>query len=278
MDTLLEYKSVWDVNRYITIDNFLDNDLALSIQNEILHIPKTEWDRYENPLEQKNTLRNKYNLPPLTDNLFSQLNSLAFLEELSQLSGFNIMEDKSRNWWGIHTFNNGDKLDIHVDAGRHPINGFKKIITLGIYLSYKWKSENGGYLEFWKGSNATDANPFLEYCITRIEPKFNRLIIFECNDYAWHGAPEPCICNDDEIRIFLTCSYLADIDITNTDNNFKTNLTDLTRITNLNNNRKKAFFIGLPGEIPNAKIQEIRLMRSDENKYKEIYKYNINHT
>lgn len=262
---ILEYKSSWEKDRYLILDDFLNNEIALAIQNEILNIPKSEWDRYENPFEQKNTLRNKFNLPPLTNNLFTQLNSPEFLEKLSQLSDFNILEDTSRNWWGIHTYNNNDKLDIHIDAGRHPKNNLKKLITLGIYFSYKWKPENGGYLEFWKGSNATNTDATLEYLITKLEPKFNRLILFENNDYAWHGAPEPCECVNDETRIFLTCSYLADIDNSILENNL-----------NLNNNRKKAFFIGLPNEIPNPKIQELRLMRSDENKYKEIYKYNTN--
>ena len=256
---MLEYKSTWDKDKYIILDNFLDNEFALSIQNEIMKIPHDKWDRYENPFEQKNTLRDKFNLPPNITNLFDKLHSNEFLEKLTQLSGYTILEDKSRNWWGIHTFNNGDKLDIHVDAGRHPENGLKKLITLGIYFSYKWKPENGGYLEFWKGSNATNLSPILEHCITRIEPKFNRLIMFECNDYAWHGAPEPCICNDNELRIFLTCSYLADIP-----NEMPNELL---------NNRKKAFFIALPNETPDDRKQVLRLLRCDETKYKEVYRY-----
>ena len=49
-----------------------------------------------------------------------------FIDFLSNFTGYELQEDKSKNWWGIHTFDNGDKLDIHVDAGRHPKNNLKK--------------------------------------------------------------------------------------------------------------------------------------------------------
>ena len=80
------------------------------------------------------------------------------------------------------------------------------------------------------------------------------MILFENNDFSWHGAPEPCICNNNEIRIFLTCSYLTDID----DNIHK-------------NNRNKAFFVKLPDEPENPEKDMLRLMRADIEKYKSIY-------
>lgn len=258
---LSDYKEQWLKDKYLVLDDILDNEQALEIQTEILSIPYNRWDRYENPFEQKNTLRDKHNLPIQTTELFKYLNCPYFLDQLTKLSGYEILEDKSRNWWGIHIFNHNDKLDIHVDAGRHPVNGLKKLITLGIYFSYHWSSSNGGNIEFWKGTNASDNNAILDSCIVSIEPKFNRLILFECNDYSWHGAPEPCKYFNDEQRIFLTCSYLADIP------------QDTPHLTN---NRKKAFFIAKPNEPLDIEKQTLRLLRCDENKYKDIYKYHYN--
>ncbi len=51
--------------------------------------------------------------------------------------GYNLILDTTRNFWGVHTYKLGDKLDIHVDAGIHPTLQLKKQITFGIYLSYK---------------------------------------------------------------------------------------------------------------------------------------------
>jgi hypothetical protein len=58
---------------YGKMDNFLSSHFALELQNEILNIPSYEWDRYNNPFEQKYTLRDKYNFPPKCMELFDYL-------------------------------------------------------------------------------------------------------------------------------------------------------------------------------------------------------------
>ena len=237
------------------VNNILNFEYAKNIQKEIIGSSIKYWDRYENPFEKKYTWRDKNDLLPLTKSLFDNLHTKEFIDFLSNFTGYELQEDKSKNWWGIHTFNNGDKLDIHVDAGRHPENNLKKIITLGIYLSYNWSKECGGNIEFWKGTNSSNNKAEIFNKTTSIEPVFNRCVIFENNDYSWHGAPEPCICNENQKRIFVTCSYLTDID-------------DLIH----KNNRKKAFFVKLPNELHDPEKDKLRLLRADPIKYKSIYK------
>jgi Rps23 Pro-64 3,4-dihydroxylase Tpa1-like proline 4-hydroxylase len=101
-------------------------------------------------------------------------------------------------------------LDIHVDAGIHPKNKMKKQVTLGIYLSKDINESHNGQLELWSGDNAVNHNSkILKKCVS-IAPLFNRLILFECNDYSWHGNPEPALCPHDSVRIFVTLSYSPD--------------------------------------------------------------------
>lgn len=83
---------------------------------------------------------------------------------------------------------------------------------MGIYLSYNWDAKCGGNIEFWNGDNSQNNDAKIYHKKISVAPIFNRCIIFENNDYSWHGAPEPCICNNNQKRIFLTCSYLTDID------------------------------------------------------------------
>lgn len=80
-------------------------EFAKMLQNEILNIPSVEFDRYNNPFEQKFTLRNKQKYP--------YLESDEFVNRLSQFTGFELVINKNRNF-------NGDKLDIHLDAAIHP--------------------------------------------------------------------------------------------------------------------------------------------------------------
>lgn len=234
-------------------DNFLNQNFASDLQKEILNIPQEAWDRYNNPFEQKYTLRDKFNFPQKLTQLFDELTSDTFVSNLSKLVGYNLLLDTTRNFWGVHTYGQADKLDIHVDAGLHPTLQLKKQLTLGIYLSHQWKEEYGCQLEIWKGENASKNDAKLLEKVDSIAPLFNRLILFTCNDYAWHGNPDPANCPEESRRIFITISYLSD--------NFEDD-----------NKRTKAFFVARPNDPFNKEKDDLRLLRADPEKYKEIYR------
>lgn len=233
-------------------DSFLPVNMAESLQEEIINIPDSAWDRYDNPFEQKYTLRDKYAFPPISNKLFEELQSDKFMIHLSEICGYKLMIDPTRNFWGIHKYNNGDRLDIHVDAGLHPISKHKKQLTFGLYLSYNWKEEYGCSLEIWKGTNANH-DPILLEKVFSIAPMFNRALIFTNNDYSWHGNPIPVSGQTNSKRIFITISYLSE------------NISDINR-------RVKALFIKHPGEEKNDEKDRLRLLRADPEKYKYIYR------
>ena len=238
---------------YLKQDNFLNEDFAIKLQKEILSVSSDSWDRYDNPFEQKYTLRDKFNFPPLLKDLFQELTSDSFVSNLSELTGHRLLLDNTRNFWGVHTYGPGDKLDVHVDAGLHPTLGLKKQVTLGIYLSYDWAEEYGCDLEIWRGDNSSNNDAKLIERVDSISPLFNRLVLFTCNDYAWHGNPEPACCPETSKRIFITLSYLSE------------NLED-------KNKRMKAFFIARPSDPMDEEKDKLRLLRADPEKYKEIYR------
>ena len=239
--------------KYYFCENILNKEYALNIQNEILNIDKNEWDRYNNPFEQKYTLRDKYNFPPKSKELFNYLESDKFINYLSEIVGIKLIKDEYRHFWGIHKYDNGDYLDIHVDAGIHPINKLKKQITLGIYFSKDWTEENKGHLEIWKGTNSSNNNAIITECIEKILPKFNTLVFFECDDYSWHGNPSKVNIINDEKRIFITISYLSE------------NFVDL-------NKREKAFFVPKPDDEYNENKDKLRFLRADSKKYINMYR------
>jgi UDP-N-acetylglucosamine 4,6-dehydratase len=238
---------------YLKMENVLEESFAKQIQTEILNIQDGEWDRYENPLEHKYTLRNKENMPYECNKLFTMLTSNDFVNYLSSVMGYEIKNDPTKNWWGIHKYDHGDHLDIHVDAGLHPKTKQKKQLTVGIYLSKDWKEENGGHLEIWSGDNASNMEATIVKCCDKILPIFNTLVLFECNDYAWHGNPTPVICKNGEKRIFLTLSYVSE------------QYVDL-------NKKEKAFFVKRPDDPADEEKDKIRMMRCDPEKYIEVYR------
>lgn len=247
-----EYQSQ-DPYPYGLQDGFLDERFAKELQAEILSLTMDQWDRYDNPFEQKYTLRDKHNFPPKLQQLFDELQTPAFLEQLSTITGWSLKLDTTRNFWGVHIYKPGDYLDIHVDAGRHPTLGLKKQVTLGIYLSANWREGYGCELEIWRGSSSATNDAAITEKVAAITPLFNRLILFNCNDVAWHGNPEPSIAPAEARRIFVTISYLSDNEVDQ-------------------NRRVKAYFVPRPQDPPNKEKDELRLLRADPERYKEIYR------
>lgn len=234
-------------------DGFLPAEAALSLQKEILELPAEAWDRYDNPFEQKYTLRDKHAFPPHLASLFATFESPGFVADLSRIVGEELYLDTTRNFWGVHIYKSGDYLDIHTDAGYHPTLGLKKQVTLGLYLSYEWDPSYGCELEIWEGGCCASNNPHLVRKVETITPVFNRMILFTCNDFAWHGNPVPSSGPPESRRIFVTISYLSK------------NYSDL-------NKRVKAFFVARPSDPEDPEKDRLRLLRADPEKYKEIYK------
>lgn len=249
----IDYRDITPYPHYYQ-DNFLDEQFAKKLQEEILNIDDKCWDRYENCFEKKYTLRDKYSFPPILQSLFDKFTSEDFVDELSDIVGYKLLLDDTRNFWGVHKYKKGDKLDIHVDAGYHPTNGLKKQLTIGLYLSKDFCENNKCALEIWRGDNVTQPECKLYEKVAEISPLFNRFIMFTCNDYSWHGNPEPLETDDnDTSRIFITISYLSE------------NQKDKNKYV-------KAYFIARPNDPIDEVKDNYRKLRVDPEKYKDVYR------
>lgn len=240
---------------HTVIDQVLHDDNARALQSEILALPDQDFDRYENPFENKYTLRSKEDLPPQLNRLFDFFTSERFVKLLSDLTGYELVNDPNKNFWGVHKYQSGDKLDLHVDAGQHPVCGLKKQVTLGLYLSRNWEEQYGGHLELWEGDNAKNNDAKLTKCRVRVAPIFNRMVIFTNNDVSWHGNPDPVVCPSGAWRIFVTLSYLS-------------------HNRDYENKKAKAFFVARPSDPVDPVKDELRLLRADPERCAEVYRYN----
>jgi hypothetical protein len=147
---------------------------------------------------------------------------------------------------GVFKYLKGDKLDVHVDAGIHPKVGMRKHVTAVLYLGYEMAP-----LEFWEGENCTQDNPKLTRLAASIAPEHGTLVVFENNDYGWHGVP---ICDNGDWRLVVTVSYLSDA------------------LHAFENKRERAFFVPRPWERWTAEQYEWRNKRADPERYKEVYR------
>ena len=165
--------------KYILIDNFLDEQLAEEI---CTNFPKkNELSRHYNGLNENKSEGAAFDqFHPSFRELRMLLNSKSFIDDLTTITGINgLFSTEDSLGSGVHQGDNGSFLDIHVDFNIHHLQKVHRRINMLIFLNKDWKAEYGGALEFW------DKN------VRRLEqsylPIYNRCVIFETNDFSYHG-------------------------------------------------------------------------------------------
>lgn len=96
-------------------------------------------------------------------------------------------------------FVGGGLLDGHVDGNYHDPSGMNRRINAFLYLNPDWRPAWGGEFGIYGETG--------ENCIKKIEPLFNRLVVFDTHDKSWHGLPDPVNFPDDTPRKSILLYY-----------------------------------------------------------------------
>jgi 2OG-Fe(II) oxygenase superfamily len=159
-----------------------------------------EWFKYDNPLERKLATNRLELIPAELAEIMLALNSKEFVASMEVLTGIaGLVADPDFVGGGLHLSRRGGKLDIHADFNYHPITGLHRRVNVILFLNPRWRPEYGGYLEFWP--------PDLSSPAQRIAPELNQLVIFNVNDLAYHGYPEPLRCPEHVTRKSIAAYY-----------------------------------------------------------------------
>ena len=200
---------------HIVIDNFLEEKIAETAYNELSGFDK--W--YYDPTDySKLAQQNKFFMPSgkyeedfeimerdssTAFQILKFLNSDIALRFLEKLTGIeNLIPDPTFTGGGYHKIKTGGKLAIHADYNIHPDTKLYRRINLLVYLNLNWIKEWGGNLELWN-KNLTEKTH-------EIAPMFNRAVIFNITDNAYHGHPEPLNCPDNEARYSMALYYFTE--------------------------------------------------------------------
>jgi Rps23 Pro-64 3,4-dihydroxylase Tpa1-like proline 4-hydroxylase len=120
---------------------------------------------------------------PAARQLVGELNSGAFLDSLSALTGIEkLIADASLEGGGMHQIVAGGKLSVHADFTHHP-NGLDRRINVLVYLNQDWDPAWAGQLELWARDQSA--------CMKKIDPLFGRVVVFSTLADSFHGHPEP---------------------------------------------------------------------------------------
>jgi len=195
---------------HVVIDNFFDDKTAAEIASSFPAHDDSVWTvSYDNAVEKKKACSHWDKFPaPIYSSLFF-LCSHKFAGVLSHITqNSNIIPDYGLHGGGMHSHSRDGKLNIHKDYSLHPKLPLMRNYNLIIYMTPDWNPEWGGGLEFWSHDEKTQQP---KECITKIENKFNRAVLFDTTQNSWHGLPEELTCPENIARRSLATYYLNPI-------------------------------------------------------------------
>ena len=224
---------------YVVIDNFLNLKVAKKIEKNFPNIDNKNLWSYKNYCEIKKATDNWNLFPPEAYQLLSVLNSQIFLDTIKKkIKIKNLYADYGLNGGGFHIMGEKGKLNPHLDYIIHPKLNLMRKFNLIIFFNLNWKKYNGGELCLY-GKNVKNKK-LPGKLVTKIEPKFNRAILFDTSQNSWHGVNEV----RKMIRKSMAVYYLID----------KKTKTE---------KRYKALYSPLKSQMKNKKVKKFIKMRSN---------------
>jgi Rps23 Pro-64 3,4-dihydroxylase Tpa1-like proline 4-hydroxylase len=187
---------------HIVLDDFFDPELVDGILDEFPKPDAIRWQRFDNANEIKLASAADVSFGPLTRLFLYHLNSITFLEFLSQITGIaNLIPDPQFDGGGLHQIVRGGKLGVHADFNKHAAYGLDRRLNLLLYLNKNWREEYGGHLQLWDRD--------MTRCDAKVLPLFNRVMIFSTTDFTYHGHPDPLNCPEGMTRKSLALYYFT---------------------------------------------------------------------
>lgn len=190
---------------FIILDDFLLPEIAKKVLEEHKKQGSSKnWGAYNHINERKSGIT-KYDIMGETTKLvIDSLSSNEFLNWLSELTNIkSLIADPELDGGGLHMIERGGFLNVHVDFLAHTTKReWSRQLNLLIYLNHDWNPNWNGALELW------DKN--MNQPIHKIQPIFNRCVIFNTCEGSYHGHPHPLDCPIDIQRRSLALYYFRD--------------------------------------------------------------------
>jgi len=186
---------------HIQITKFLNPAAAVAAAEEFPHPDMRFWIQYKHYNENKVGLTKKELFPPLLRRLTDELNSRKLVRCLSGLTGVaDLVPDPNLHGGGLHQCGRGGFLNLHTDFSTHYYNqSWHRKVNLILYLNPDWQPDWGGALEFWDRK--------LRARVAKYPPLLNHAVIFNTNNNALHGFPDPLRCPENVYRKSVAFYY-----------------------------------------------------------------------
>ena len=191
---------------HVVIDDFLPAHVAEGMLEDFPGPSAPCWQADEKgPQAGKLGTRHASRMVGVPGRLYLNLlafNSSSFVEFLEDLTGITgLIPDPHFIGGGLHQNPRGAKLEIHADFNRYKRLALDRRINALFFLNPNWDPKWGGQLELWDRD--------MKECRQRLDPIFNRLVVFNTTSDSYHGHPDPLVCPNEVTRKSLAFYYYS---------------------------------------------------------------------
>lgn len=189
--------------KHVVIDNFFPEDFANNLLERFPDIDSSIWERSNDTdieIKLRTMWKSEFDIPDGMVEAIRILNSSLFLNSMSELFGIQkIMPDPYFSGGGLNVTVSGGLLDVHVDGNYHDASGLNRRLNAILYLNPEWQEGWGGEFGLYDSTG--------DNLIKKVAPLHNRLVIFDTNDYSYHGLPDPLNFPEDKVRKSIILYY-----------------------------------------------------------------------
>jgi Rps23 Pro-64 3,4-dihydroxylase Tpa1-like proline 4-hydroxylase len=237
---------------HIVIDNFFLPEVAEQLVKEFpAYDAEGVWNaHYNNPIENKKACNHWDKFPRTTYSAFHYLTSFEFENIVANITGnTGVQADVGLHGGGWHAHTTSGKLNVHLDYSIHPKLQLERHYNLIVYITPDWNPAWGGGLELWDHNE--DGTPSALH--TTVENRFNRAVLFDTTQCAWHGLPKDLVCPTGVMRQSMAVYYVTEPDASA-------------------NTRSRALFVPHGAQADDPEILELIKKRSNEATASTVYK------
>ena len=186
---------------HIVLDDVFPDDVLERLVEEHVGIPDATWTSYLHLNERKYANNRRDSWGPTLRAVAEALYEQPFLGFLEGLTGFEgLVTDPAMDGSGLHRSVRGGFLNVHSDfTAHHTDPSLRRRVNLLLFLNPGWDPAWGGSLELWSKD--------MQRCVTSIEPKANRIVVFSTDEHAFHGHPDRLACPPEVARRSLALYY-----------------------------------------------------------------------
>ena len=180
-----QYRSHPDYS-LLTLENFIPQDLVTLMAKELDDIPLEDCKHFTRAGSCMYEFNN-VDRTPVQDAVVHALHSGTFIKWLQEVTDtVDLIPDPHLIGAGYMKSFAGDSLKVHSDFNWNEQLRLHRMLSVVIYLNDEWQDDWGGQLQFYDTKR--------QKVHTKVPVGPGNCVIWNYNNFAFHGYPEPMTC------------------------------------------------------------------------------------